>query len=40
MVSLTSQYEKEFISDNVDARPTLYQMWIGLEKNPITGNKN
>jgi hypothetical protein len=27
----------ELITNNVDSRPIMFQIWIGLEKNPISG---
>jgi hypothetical protein len=39
LVSIKSKDEMEFVTNNVDAKPLTYQMWIGLAKNNQTGMK-
>ena len=36
-MSITSKDEMDFITNNVDSKPIMYQFWIGLEKNPTSG---
>ena len=38
VVSIASKGELEFITNNVDTKPIMYQIWIGLERNPTNGN--
>ena len=37
VVTLTSKDEMEYLTQNIDARPVVNQIWIGLEKSPISG---
>lgn len=36
VVSLTSKGEMEYLTQNIDARPVVNQIWIGLEKSPVS----
>ena len=40
VVSITSKVEMEFLTSSIDVQPLINQIWIGLEKNPSTGNSN
>ena len=40
VVSITSKVEMEFLTSSIDVQPVINQIWIGLEKNPSTGNCN
>jgi hypothetical protein len=40
VVSITSKVEMEFLTSSIDVQPLINQIWIGLEKNPSTGNYN
>ena len=37
-MSITSKAEMEFVKHNVDSSPAIFEVWIGLERDSITGN--
>ena len=37
VVSLASKAEMEFVKNNVDSKPVIFETWIGLERNSTTG---
>ena len=38
VVSLASRSEMMFLTNNVDAKPVIYQIWIGLERQNTNGS--
>jgi hypothetical protein len=37
VVSLSSKAEMEFVKNNVDSTPAIFEIWIGLERDSMTG---
>ncbi len=38
-MSLSSKAEMEFVKNNVDSTPAIFEIWIGLERDSMTGIK-